>query len=109
MAHHVDDVWADVLHYYGRDIWQMDGAAVMKLAWRLIDIVDVDTAVSPARYRSSVIAALTAATGPAGPAADETVDPDEVTEATIARLGLDDVIEIVTVTDPGEEPAAEEV
>lgn len=96
----VDDVWADVLHYYGRDIWDLDGPAAMKLAWRLPDVVDVNASADPPRHRSSVFAHLTA--DDPGPAAGdsgggEVVDVDDLDEAALTRLAIDDAFDVVIV------------
>lgn len=52
----MDDVWADCLHYYGKDVWEMDGASALKLAFRLPDIVRSDVNVDPPKHLSSVFA-----------------------------------------------------
>jgi len=52
----VDDVWADCLHYYGKDVWEMDGASALKLAFRLPDIVRSDVNMDPPKHLSSVFA-----------------------------------------------------
>lgn len=64
VADYVDDLWADCLHYYGVDIWDMEGARVMKLAYRLPDIMAVEQGVEHPYRRSSVSRALSDALAP---------------------------------------------
>lgn len=49
-----DDVWADCLHYYQRDIYRMDGAQALKLAYRLPHIVRFEVQADPPYAFSSV-------------------------------------------------------
>lgn len=58
MFEFVDEVWADCLHYYGKDLYEMDGASAMKLAVRLRDIVEVYPDTDPPVFRSSLYRAV---------------------------------------------------
>lgn len=102
MAFCVDDVWADVLHYYGRDIWEMDGPAAMKLAYRLTDIVEVDNQVEPAHYRSSVMTVFRAWDVEAEERAVEEAEPVDLVELHQVDPAGD--VEFITIaTESGEE------
>lgn len=66
MIEYLDDVWADCLHYFGKDLYELDGASAMKLAERLRWVVDVyplrhdaeGQVVGDPIYRSSLFAAI---------------------------------------------------
>lgn len=50
-----DDVWADCLHYYRKDIYEMDGASALRLAFRLPQIVRIEVNVDePFPYSSTI-------------------------------------------------------
>lgn len=50
----VEEVWADVLHYYHQDIYEMEGAKAMRLANCVLDVVDTRALPDRVEYRSSV-------------------------------------------------------
>jgi hypothetical protein len=97
-------VWADCLHYYGRDLYEMDGASAMKLAERVRDVVDVyplstdeDGNTNPPKFRSSLFAAVDRDTKDLE--ADETlhVQSAESLAAELARMDPSGTVEVVSV------------
>lgn len=95
-------MWADCLHYFHRDIEDMDGASAMKLAERLRHVVDVypptedEDGNRKLVFRSALFAAVDRDTSSFE--AEEALEMDADTlAAELARIDPSGTVEVVAV------------